>query len=70
MILQGVSEKTNTLYDRQGRLGLLQALLHTPSVDVTVSISWHLFPRELSLGVYISFVLSCMHLSVANSCVV
>ena len=28
----------STLYDRQGRLGLLQALAHTPSVDVTVTI--------------------------------
>ena len=34
MILQGA----NTLYDRQGRLGLLQALAHTPPVDVTVTV--------------------------------
>ena len=38
MVLQGVSGKTNTLHDRQGQLGLLQALAHTPSVDVTVTL--------------------------------
>ena len=31
------------LYDRQGRLGLLQALAHTPPVDVTVTVIVILF---------------------------
>ena len=72
MVLQGVSGKTNTLYDRQGRLGLLQALAHTPSVGVTVTVtvvSWLLFTMQLCIYQFcVSCFMSCMRLSIAHAC--